>query len=83
MALKFYKTESKLFGYQIGLNNDNAYIAIPKKYFKKYNSVIAVSGGIKKEFRASERHQEATFKDKFKPTKNYTLLYFLWKNYDN
>jgi hypothetical protein len=83
MAIKFYPVESKLFGYQINLGNDNLYIAIPKKYFKKYSSIIAMNDGDSKEYTIKDIAGEATFKDKFKPTKNYTLYYLLWKSYDN
>ena len=80
--MKFYKTESKLFGYQIGLNNDNIYIAVPKKYFDKHKTVMVMNNGVAKEYFAKDRAGEATLKDKFKPTKNYTLYYLLWKSYE-
>ena len=83
MAIKFYKFESKLFGYNIDLNNDNIYFTIPKKYFKKYSSVIAVNDGIKKEYTIKDKVAENTFKDKYNPKKDYTIYYFLWKTYDH
>ena len=83
MAIKFYPFESKLFGYQINLGNDNLYLAIPKKYFKKYSSVIAVNDGIKKEYTIKDKVAENTFKDKYNPKKDYTIYYFLWKTYDH
>lgn len=83
MAIKFYPVKSKLLGHEINLADDNLYICIPKKYLKKYSSVIAINDGITKEYTIKDKVAEATFKDKFYPKKNYTLLYFLWKSYEN
>lgn len=83
MALKFYKTESLIPGYKLGLNNDNLYISVPKKYCKKYNSIIVVCDKEKKEFVVKDKVMEVTQMDKFTGKMNYCLYYFLWKSYDN
>ena len=84
--MKIYKTKSKLFGYQIGLNNDNLYVAVPAKYFKGDNAVrIVVINGTETELiktvLAEDREYETTFKDKFKPDENYLLYYFKIKEF--
>lgn len=78
--MKNYKTKSTLFGYQIGLNNDNLYVCVPAKYFKD-ESVNILIDGVSKIVIASDREQEVTFKDKFNPAKNYELYYFKIKEY--
>ena len=75
-----------MFGYQIGLNNDNLYVAVPAKYFANGQSVsIQVFDGNKVEISKvvidTDRESEATFKDKFKPENNYKLYYFKIKEY--
>lgn len=79
--MKIYKTKSKLFGYQIGLENGDIYIAIPKKYFTGDNAVKVICDGEEKTFLESDSEHETTFKDKFKPQNNYTIYYFKWKHY--
>jgi len=79
--MKNYKTKSKLFGYQIGLANDNLYIAIPKKYFTNGQAVEVTCEDEKKIFTQEDKQAEATQKDKFNGGMNYTLYYFLWKQY--
>lgn len=81
-----YKTKSKLFGYQIGLNNDSLYVAVPSKYFKDNNSVeIQVVDGltveISKTVIESDSEQSVTLKDKFKQDQDYQLLYFKVKEF--
>ena len=82
--MKEYKTTSKLFGYNIGLNNDNLYIAVPKKYLGN-GSIQVTCDGESKVFKDEDVAQEVTLKDKFDPEINYTLCYFLWRvfNEDN
>lgn len=78
--MKHYKTKSKMFGYKIGLNNDNLYIAIPKKYLKK--DVVEVEcGGEIKLYSLDDTIIEATQKDKYNGGMNYTLCYVLWKSF--
>ncbi len=79
--MKSYKTKSKMFGYKIGLNNDNLYIAVPKKYFANGQVVEVNCEDKKKIFTEEDRQAEATQKDKFNGGMNYTLYYFLWKQY--
>jgi len=79
--MKNYKTKSKLFGYQIGPANDNLYIAIPKKYFTNGQAVEVTCEDEKKIFTQEDKQAEATQKDKFNGGMNYTLYYFLWKQY--
>jgi hypothetical protein len=76
--MKKYKTKSKMFGYKIGLQNDNLYIAIPKKYF--IDEVVEVEcDGEKKTYSVEDKFLEATQLDKFGKGLTYTLYYFLWK----
>jgi hypothetical protein len=77
--MKKYNTKSLMLGYQIGLNNDNIYVAIPKKYFKE-TGVSVTCNGETKVFIESDKETETTLKDKYKPDSNYTLLYFKWYN---
>lgn len=78
--MKQYSTKSKLFGYQIGLNNDNLYIAVPKKYFT--DEVVEVEcDGEKKTYGVEDKVLEATQLDKFGKGMTYTLYYFLWKTF--
>ncbi len=79
--MKQYSTKSKLFGYQIGLNNDNLYIAVPKKYFTNKQAVEVNCDGEKKIFTENDKEAETTQADKFGRGMNYTLYYFLWKKY--
>jgi len=77
--MKAYKTKSKLLGYQIGLNNDHVYVAVPKKYMA--NGCLSVTcQGETKTFLETDKEQEATLKDKYKTGANYTLYYFKWEN---
>jgi len=80
--MKNYPTTSKLFGYNIGLNNDNLYIAVPKKYIGE-KPIEVTCDGESKIFTNEDVAQEVTLKDKFDQEKNYTLCYFLWKIFDN
>lgn len=77
---KVYRTKSKLFGYQIGLNNDNLYCAVPAKYFKD-NSIQIVCEELTRTVLDTDRENETTFKDKYNPNKNYLLYYFKLKEY--
>ena len=79
-VMKNYPTKSKLLGYNIGLNNDNLYIAVPKKYLGS-GSIQVTCDGESKVFKDEDVAQEVTLKDKFDQGKNYTLCYFLWKDY--
>lgn len=72
-----------MFGYKIGLNNDNIYVAVPKKYFDdpQYEGVVLIScDGKTKEVVAKEREHEATFDDKYNKGMVYTLYYFKWSD---
>jgi len=81
--MKNYKTKSKLFGYKIGLNNDNLYVAVPKKYFAT-NPVIEIEcEDEKKVVTENDKEAETTQRDKFNGGMNYTLYYFLWKKFNN
>lgn len=80
--MRKYQTKSKIFGYKIGLNNDNVYIAIPKKYFKD-GGVQVTCEGETRVFSEEDKKGEATQKDKFNGGMNYTLFYFLWKSYES
>lgn len=79
--MKQYKTKSKMFGYKIGLMNDNLYVAVPKKYFANGQAVEINCEGEKKIVIEIDRQAETTQKDKFNGGMNYTLYYFLWKQY--
>lgn len=70
-----------MLGYKIGLTNDDLYIAIPKKYFDKYEIVQAECDGIKQAYVSDDRVAEATQSDKFGKGLTYILYYFLWKKY--
>ena len=83
MGIKNYKTKSKLFGYQIGLHNDDIYIAVPKKYFTGDNAIRVICEDEEKVYTESDHEHETSFKDKFKPENNYVIYYFKWKHYEN
>lgn len=80
--MKTYKTKSKVFGYKIGLNNDNLYVAVPKKYFENNQIVQVVCDDETKRFSEDDKIIETTQKDKFNGGMNYTLYYFLWKSFN-
>lgn len=80
--MKNYKTKSKIFGYKIGLNNDNIYVAVPKKYFKDNQVVQVTCEDEIKIFNEDNKIIETTQKDKFNGGMNYTLYYFLWKSFN-
>lgn len=80
--MKTYKTKSKVFGYKIGLNNDNLYVAVPKKYFENNQTVQVVCDSEVKRFSGDDKIIETTQKDKFNGGMNYTLYYFLWKSFN-
>lgn len=70
-----------MFGYQIGLNNDDIYVAVPQKYFDGPGMdglVNICCDGQNIMVTAEGKTSEATFKDKFHPGENYTLYYYLW-----
>ena len=71
-----------MFGYKIGLNNDNLYVAVPKKYFKDNQVVTVVCEDEIKLFSEDDKIIETTQKDKFNGGMNYTLYYFLWKSFN-
>jgi hypothetical protein len=77
--VKKYKTNSLIFGYRIGLDNDNFYIAIPDKYFKDTNQIEVQCQDKVAIIDVKNKAQEATFEDKFKPHTYYNLYYFLWE----
>ena len=84
--MKNYKTKSKLFGYQIGLNNDNLYVAVPSKYFTNNQSIniLVMNENIielSKLVTINDKEQEVTLKDKFKLNNNYLIYYFRIKEY--
>lgn len=77
--MKNYPTKSLMLGYQIGLENDHVYVAIPAKYF--FSGAVNVSyQGQSKLFIAEDKACSATFKDKFDKNKNYELYYFKWED---
>lgn len=78
--MKNYKTKSKMFGYKIGLMNDNLYVAVPKKYFDNGQAVEIECEEIKKIVSEDDKQTETTQADKFNGGMNYTLLYFKWYN---
>jgi hypothetical protein len=78
--MKNYTTKSKLFGYDIGLLNDNLYVAVPKKYLLK-EGVKITCDGVSKVVTLADSAYEVTLADKFNKGMNYTLCYFLWKVY--
>lgn len=72
-----------MFGYKIGLNDDHIYIAVAKKYFdgERMDGVVKIDcEGEQKIVTAEDKVSEATFKDKFDPTRDYTIYYFKWKD---
>ena len=71
-----------MFGYKIGLMNDNLYVAIPKKYLEK-EPVNATCDGESKTFTIDNVEIEATQKDKFNGRMNYQLCYVCWKKFNN
>lgn len=79
--MKKYTTKSKLFGYKIGLNNDNLFVAVPKKYFANGQSVEVKCEDETKIVIESDKVSETTQKDKYTGEMNYTIYYFLWKEY--
>lgn len=76
--MKKYTTKSKMFGYKIGLNNDDIYVAVPEKYLLK-EAVEITCDGKTKVVTMSDRAHQATFADKFNKGMNYTLVYFKWE----
>lgn len=78
-----YKTKSGVLGYSIGLQNDDLYIAVPKKYFTdSCDSIDVIFDNKMKTFVVSQHEHETTFKDKYKPQNNYTIYYFKWTTYE-
>jgi hypothetical protein len=77
--MKNYPTKSLVLGYQIGLNNDHVYVAIPAKYFSS-GAVNVVCQGESKLVTEDMKEMETTLKDKYKKGQNYKLLYFKWEN---
>ena len=79
--MKKYKTKSKMFGYKIGLLNDNLYVAVPKKYFINDQAVEIECDGEKNIVMESDKQAETTQLDKFGKGMTYTLYYFMWKEF--
>ena len=77
--MKKYITKSKLFGYKIGLLNDNLYVAVPKKYLDQPVEIICE--GDSKIVTSDDSVHEITHDDKFNRGLSYTLCYFLWKEF--
>lgn len=77
--MKNYPTKSLMFGYQIGLEDDHLYVAVPAKYF--FSGAVNVNcQGENKIFTADDKAIASTFKDKFKKGKDYELYYFKWED---
>lgn len=86
MIMKIYNTKSKMFGYKIGLNNSNIYVAVPKKYLdgpKMDGTVLIKCDNKERLVTENDICWNATFDDKFKPGTQYTLCYFLWEKRDD
>jgi len=81
--MKNYKTKSKMFGYKIGLANDNLYVAVPKKYFANGQVVNITCEDESKVVTDKDKVMETTQADKFGKGMTYTLYYFLWKTFNN
>ena len=80
--MKNYKTKSGMFGYNIGINNDSLYVAIPKKYLVK-EAVEVTFNGDKKIFTIDDVEGETTQKDKYNGGMNYTICYVCWQKFNN
>lgn len=79
--MKQYNTTSKMFGYKIGIHNDNIYVAVPEKYFRNGETVEVTSFEEKRVYSINDKAAETTFPDRFGKGMTYKLYYFLWKAY--
>ena len=77
--MKQYPVRSKMFGYKIGLSNDNLYVAVPSKYFKGNQIVEVICDNESKIYSQEDKVLEATQADKYGRGLTHTLYYFLWK----
>jgi hypothetical protein len=78
--MRNYITKSKMFGYQIGLLNDNLYVAVPLKYLE-LGEVKVTCEDESKIVSMKDEVIRLTHDDKFEAGMTYTLIYILWKEF--